>query len=335
MVCDKEKLESLWVKGKKFLGCQYPIMGGAMSWISENNLVSTISNCGAFGVIACSAMSPTQLHEQILLTQKKLVGKRFGVNLVVMHPELESLIDVCLSSGVTHITLAGGIPSKLLIKKIKDGGANVIAFAPSLSVAKKMQKLGVDALIIEGSEAGGHVGKVSTSVLAQEILPQIKDVPVFVAGGIGTGEILVNYLKMGAAGCQIGTLFACAKESIAHPNFKRKLIGAFSHDTTVSLQVDNEFPVIPVRSIKNAATKDFLGFQKSVIADCKAGKMTKKDGQLAIEKFWAGALKKAVIDGEVERGSLMAGEIVGMIKAELSVEQIIDNIVAQAVSYSA
>jgi enoyl-[acyl-carrier protein] reductase II len=308
-------------------------MGGAMSWISEHKLVSSISNAGGFGVIACSSMSPEQLENEILLTKQCIGGKEFGVNLILMHPNIDELINVCIKNKITHIILAGGIPSKDLIGKIKVNNIKAITFAPSISVAKKMVRIGIDALIIEGMEAGGHIGKVSTSVLAQEILPEITDVPVFIAGGIGTGKIIVNYLKMGASGCQIGTLFACSKESIAHPKFKQKFINASSYDTVISTQLDSNFPVIPVRSIKNNATKDFTDFQKSIIEQYNNGLVSKSEGQLAIEKFWAGSLRRAVIDGDVESGSLMAGEIVGLIKKELPVQEIIDNIVSDAESY--
>lgn len=305
-----------------------------MSWISEYRLVSSISKSGGFGVIACSSMSVEQLENEIELTKKSIDEKPFGVNIILMHPDLDRLIDVCIKNKVSHIILAGGIPTKSTIEKIKSSNAKAIAFAPSVSVAKRMLKIGIDALIIEGMEAGGHIGRVSTSVLAQEILPEIVEVPVFVAGGIGTGKIVVNYLNMGASGCQIGTLFACAKESIAHPEFKKKFINASSYDTVISAQLDSNFPVIPVRSIKNNATKEFIDFQKSTIEKYSKGEISKEEGQLAIEKFWAGSLRRAVIDGDVERGSLMAGEIVGLVKEELPVQQIIDNIITDAEIYT-
>jgi enoyl-[acyl-carrier protein] reductase II len=153
--------------------------------------------------------------------------------------------------------------------------------------------MGVDALVIEGTEAGGHIGPVSTSVLAQEILPVIKDVPVFVAGGIGRGEAMVSYLEMGASGVQLGTRFVCAKESIAHENFKKAFIHASARDAMASVQYHPDFPVIPVRAIANKASEDFTRFQKETVEKVFAGAQTKEEGQLAIEHFWAGALRKA------------------------------------------
>ena len=219
------KLDALWARGQEVLGTRYAIMCGAMSWVSERNLVAAISNAGGFGVIACGSMMPDMLDGEIAATQK-LTSKPFGVNLITMHPELEALIDVCLARKVSHVVLAGGLPKGADIKRLKEGGAKVIAFAPALALAKRMVKNGVDALVIEGAEAGGHIGPVATSVLAQEILPIIKDVPVFVAGGIGRGEAMAMYLEMGAAGVQLGTRFVCATESIAHENFKKAFIRA-------------------------------------------------------------------------------------------------------------
>lgn len=178
-----------------------------MSWVSERNLVAAISNAGGFGVIAGGSMSPDLLDAEIKGTQA-LTSRPFGVNLITMHPELDALIDVCAANRVEHVVLAGGLPSAKAIKRAKDGGAKVICFASALVLAKKLLRSGADALVIEGMEAGGHIGPVSTSVLAQEILPVLKDVPVFVAGGIGRGEAIVSYLEMGAAGVQIGTVLS-------------------------------------------------------------------------------------------------------------------------------
>src|SRR5206468_2647423 len=206
-------------------GCEVALMGGAMSWVSERHLVSAISNAGGFGVIACGAMGPDLLAAEIAGTQA-LTDKPFGVNLITMHPELDALIRVCLEAKVGHIVLAGGIPPGGAVRAVKEGGAKLIAFAPALVLAKRLIRSGADALVIEGSEAGGHIGPVSLTVLAQEILPHIREVPVFVAGGIGRGEALLAFLEMGAAGAQLGTRFAAATESIAHPRFKQAFIHA-------------------------------------------------------------------------------------------------------------
>jgi enoyl-[acyl-carrier protein] reductase II len=323
------QLDRLMARGAAFFGARYAIMGGAMSWVSERHLVSALSNAGAFGVIACGAMEPPRLAEEIAGTQA-LTSKPFGVNLITMHPRLDQLVDTCLAARVSHIVFAGGIPPGTAIKKAKDGGAKVVCFAPALALAKRLIRAGADALVIEGSEAGGHIGPVSLTVLAQEILPHIRDVPVFVAGGIGRGEAILSYLEMGAAGVQLGTRFVCARESIAHPNFKQAFIRGNARDAMPTIQLDENFPVIPVRALQNEGTKRFLEHQAATIRRFQSGELTKEAAQLDIEHFWAGALRRAVMDGDVENGSLMAGQSVGMVTQEQTAAEIIAELRDQA-----
>jgi enoyl-[acyl-carrier protein] reductase II len=198
-------------------------------------------------------------------------------------------------------------------------------------LAKRLIKMGVDALVIEGTEAGGHVGPVSLTVLAQEILPAIHDVPVFVAGGLARGDALVGYLEMGAAGGQFGTRFAAAEESIAHEKFKKAFLRAAARDAVTSPQLDERFPVIPVRSLANEGGRKFVAHQADVIRRFQGGELTREEAQLEIEHFWAGALRRAVIDGDVENGSVMAGQSVGMVTSVQPVAQIIADLVEQAV----
>jgi len=323
------RFEALQARGAAFLGTEFAIMGGAMSWVSERHLVSAISNAGGFGVIACGAMTPALLEAEIAATQA-LTDKPFGVNLITMHPQLDDLVQVCLRAKVGHVVLAGGIPPGPALRAVKDGGAKLVAFAPALVLAKRFIKSGVDALVIEGSEAGGHIGPVSLTVLAQEILPHIREVPVFVAGGLGRGEAILGYLEMGAAGAQLGTRFAASAESIAHPNFKQAFLRANARDAIPSIQLDERFPVIPVRGLVNDGTKRFLLHQAETLAKFQAGELDKTAAQLAIEHFWAGALRRAVIDGDVETGSVMAGQSVGMVTKEQSVSEIVNELVEQA-----
>ncbi|HNB26187.1 MAG TPA: nitronate monooxygenase, partial [Alphaproteobacteria bacterium] len=217
------------------------------------------------------------------------------------------------------------------IQRLKQGGAKVMCFAPAVAIAKKLVRGGADAIVIEGMEAGGHIGPVSTSVLAQEILPVITDVPVFVAGGIGRGNAMLGYLEMGAAGVQLGTRFVCATESIAHPNFKKAFIRAAARDAVPSVALDNRFPVIPVRAIVNEGVRKFMDTQRDVIARFDRGELDQKAAQLEIEHFWAGALRRAVIDGDVESGSLMAGQSVGMVTREQPTAEIIQELVEDAI----
>lgn len=327
-----KNIAQLSERGRALLGSEHAIMAGAMSWVSERNLVSAISNSGAFGVIAASSMPPELLDKEIKATQA-LAKKPFGVNLILMHPQLEQLMDVCIANKVTHVVLAGGIPRGPHVEKLKAASIKVIAFTPTNAIGKKLVKMGVDGIVIEGNEAGGHIGPVSTSVLAQEILPVLRDVPVFVAGGIGRGEAIAAYLEMGASGVQLGTRFVCASECIAHENFKNAFIKANARDAIPSVQYHPDFQVIPVRAINNKASEDFTRFQKETVEKVFGGQMGKEEGQLAIEHFWAGALRKAVIDGDVERGSLMAGQSVGMVQCIQSTQEIIDELVSQAALY--
>ncbi len=323
--------DALAARGRTFLGSDLPIMGGAMSWVSERHLVSAISNAGGFGVIACGAMSPALLEAEIAGTQA-LTARPFGVNLITMHPALDELVQVCLRARVGHVVLAGGIPPGPAVRAVKDGGAKLIAFAPALVLARRLVKSGVDALIIEGSEAGGHIGPVSLTVLAQEILPFITEIPVFVAGGLGRGEAILGYMEMGAAGAQLGTRFAASTESIAHANFKNAFIRANARDALPSVQLDENFPVIPVRGLVNEGAKKFQRHQAETIARFRAGELDKTAAQLSIEHFWAGALRRAVVDGDVETGSVMAGQSVGMVTAVQGVAEILAELKAQAVA---
>ncbi|MCB5425679.1 nitronate monooxygenase [Altererythrobacter sp. CC-YST694] len=327
------KTSALMRRGAEFLGSDYAILCGAMSWVSERNLVAAISNGGGFGVIACGAMTPELLDAEIAGT-KALTDKPFGVNLITMHPMLFDLIEVCKRHQVGHVVLAGGIPPKGSVEAIKEFGGKVLVFAPTLALAKKLLRqrdgAGADALVIEGSEAGGHIGPVATSVLAQEFLPELAaDHVVFVAGGIGTGDMIAAYLEMGASGVQLGTRFACATESIAHPDFKRAFFRANARDAVASVQIDPRLPVIPVRALKNKGTEEFTAKQREVAQKLDEGVVDMAAAQLEIEHFWAGALRRAVIDGDVESGSVMAGQSVGMVKTEEPAAQIIQTLMAE------
>ena len=324
------RLSRLMYRGTQFLGSEVAILCGAMSWVSERHLVAAMSNAGGFGLIACGAMSPELLDAEIAAT-KALTDKPFGVNLITMHPQLFDLIAVCAKHRVGHVVLAGGLPPKGSLEAIKETGAKVICFAPALALAKKLVRSGVDALVIEGMEAGGHIGPVSTSVLAQEILPELAEqLPIFVAGGIGRGEAIASYLEMGAAGVQLGTRFVCATECIAHPNFKKAFLRASAREAIASVQIDPRLPVIPVRALKNAGTEAFTAKQREVANMLDEGKVDMAQAQLEIEHYWAGALRRAVIDGDVENGSLMAGQSVGMVTKEEPVAEIIGSLMAEA-----
>ena len=322
-------LAELWRSGTELLGTETAIMGGAMTWVSERHLVAAIAEAGGFGVIACGSMTPELLAAEITAT-RALTDRPFGVNLIVMHPALAELIEVCLDLGVGHIVLAGGLPPGTAIARIKGAERKLLCFSPSLALAKRLVRSGADGLIIEGMEAGGHIGAISTAVLAQEILPFMTDVPVFIAGGIGHGEGIAAFLRMGASGVQMGTRFVCAEESIAHPRFKQAFIRAAARDAQPSVQIDPAFKVIPVRALANDGTRRFTETQLEVIGRFRRGELSQEEASLAIEHFWSGALRRAVIDGDVEEGSLMAGQSVGFVKAVQPVAAIIAELVNEA-----
>ncbi len=323
------RLDALSARGRAFLGTRHAIMAGAMTWVSERNLVAAISNAGGFGVIACGSMPPALLDAEIAAT-RALTDKPFGVNLITLHPQMDELIAVCARHKVGHVVLAGGLPSGAAIAAIKAFGAKLMCFAPTAALAKKLVRSGVDAIVIEGSEAGGHIGPVSTVVLAQEILPVVTEVPVFVAGGIGRGSAVAAFLEMGASGVQLGTRFAASTESVAHPNFKKAFFRASAREAVASVQIDPRLPVIPVRALKNAGTEAFTAKQREVAARLDRGEVDAAAAALEIEHYWAGALRRAVVDGDIETGSLMAGQSVGMVTREQPVAEIIAELVSEA-----
>jgi enoyl-[acyl-carrier protein] reductase II len=316
-------------KGSKFLGVKYPILCGAMSWISESNLVAAISNSGGFGVIAAANMPAKALADQIDKTFKK-TQNNFGVNIITITPFFDEQIDVVIEKKIKHIFLGGGIPNGKDIEKLKTSGLKVICFAPTLSLANRMIRHGVDGLVIEGNEAGGHIGPVSTSLLVQEILLKIKEIPIFVAGGIATGEMIAHYLSLGAAGCQLGTRFVVAEECIAHDNYKQIFIKAKSRDAVITAQFDPILPVIPVRAIVNEGTRQYNELQLKFLQEVKGGKIKVRDAQLKLEEFWLGSLKNAVINGDIGKGSLMAGQSVGIVKSIQPAGDIMDELITAA-----
>ena len=321
-------LEKLWGRGKGFLGVEYPILGGAMSWISESNLVSAISNAGAFGVIAGGNMPPELFNEEIDKTYSK-TDKPFGVNLISIAPNFKAHLESVVERKLPFVIFAGGLPPRDAISKAKEAGMKVLCFAPTVSIARRLIGFGVDALIIEGHEAGGHIGPVSTSVLAETILPRTGEVPVFVAGGIGSGLMMIHYLMMGASGIQLGTKFAVADESPAHDSFKNALLRATSKDALPTAQFDPRVPVIPVRALVNEGTRDFATLQLGLVAQLEREAITTKEAGMKLEEYWLGGLRKAAIEGNIETGSMMAGQSVGLVTERKPVAEIIQDMIRE------
>lgn len=322
-------LPKVWKRGTDFLGTRYAVLCGAMTWVSESNLVSAISNAGGFGVLAGGNMPPEVLAEEIEKTRAK-TSFPFGVNMITVAPNFQAHIEVVVREKVSYAIFAGSIPSGKDIERVKASGAKVLCFAPILSLAKRLIRQGVDALLIEGNEAGGHIGPVATSILAQEFLLSITEVPVFVAGGIGTGEMIAQYLSLGASGAQLGTRFVVAEECVAHPKFKEAFIRAQARDAIPTSQFDPSLPTIPVRAITNEGTREFNRLQLELLGKVKAGEISREDAAIQLEEFWVGSLRRAVVDGDIDRGSLMAGQSVAFAKKIEPVAAIIEELVRSA-----
>ena len=319
-------IEKLMERGAEFLGCRYPIMCGAMTWVSDARLVTAIGKAGGFGLLA-GGNSPVDAFEAEVQRTRELSDYPFGVNLITVAPNYKSHLQMVLNAGVDVVVFAGSIPKAKEIEQVKAAGAKVICFAATEALAYKMVMYGADALVLEGSEAGGHIGPVSLTVLLQQILFKINKVPIFVAGGIATGKMMAHMLAMGAAGVQMGTRFVMSKECTAHYKFKEQFIKAKARDAIATPAFDSRLPVIPVRALKNEGTNEFARLQLDLIQKLESSQIDREDAQYEVERFWMGALRNAVIDGDVANGSLMAGQAVGLVDEIMTIEEIMFELV--------
>lgn len=324
------QLTSLFDRGAKFLGCKYPIICGAMTWVSEPNLVAAVCNAGGFGSIA-GGNTPVEILRKQIQDTRRMTDKPFGVNLITIAPAYPDHIKLVCEEKVPYVVFAGAIPKNEEVAQVKASGAKVICFAPQMALAERMIKAGADALVIEGTEAGGHIGPVSTTVLIQEILFKYRDeIPVFVAGGIGTGELIAHLMLMGAAGVQLGTRFVTTQECRAHEDFKKAFIRAKSRDAAATTQMDPSVPVVPVRALTNNGTKDFSKLQLELIKKVAENQMNSHEAQQEIEKFWIGALRRSAVEGDVKGGSMMAGQSVGLISKIQPMSELFDDLITTA-----
>ncbi len=325
-----KKLKDLntWRKGRDFLGVKYPIISGAMTWISDSKLVKAVSDAGGFGVLAAGNM-PAELFENEI---KELLDKKanFAANLITIAPNYREHLKVASELGVKHIVFAGSFPRKNEVREAKESGAKVTCFASTESIADRMIDYGTDALILEGSEAGGHIGHVSTGVLIQQVLFNYSDIPIFVAGGIATGKMIAHLFLMGASGAQMGTIFAMSEESPAHPKFKDRFIKARSREATSTPQYDSSLPVVAVRALKNQGMENFGILQMELLKKLADNKLTRIEAQYEVENYWVGALRNAVVNGDIDKGSLMAGQSVGLVNSVRSVSEIIESLIDEA-----
>jgi enoyl-[acyl-carrier protein] reductase II len=252
------------------------------------------------------------------------------VNIITLAPVYKDQLDLVCKLACEFIVFAGGIPKKAEIAQAKESGAKVICFAPTAPLAHMLVDRGTDALILEGSEAGGHIGPVALSVLIQQILFEVDSVPIFIAGGIATGRMMAHLLMMGAAGIQMGTCFVMAEECNAHPKFKEVFKRAKAKDATATPQFDSRLPVIPVRALKNEGTIEFGKLQLELLNKLDNQIIDRAEAQFEVERFWVGALKDAAVDGDIVKGSLMAGQSVGLVSEIKSLKGIIDEMVENA-----
>ena len=322
-------IDRFFDRGRKFLDCRYPIMCGAMTWVSDPKLVTAVGNAGGFGLLA-GGNAPLEVLEEQIIETTQLSKNPFGVNLITLAPVYKDQLDLVCRMNCRFIVFAGGIPKQKEMEQAKESGAKVICFAPTALLAHKLIERGADALMLEGSEAGGHIGPVALSVLIQQILFEVEDVPIFIAGGIATGRMMGHLLMMGAAGIQMGTRFVMAEECNAHENFKKVFERARARDAMATPQFDSRLPVIPVRALKNEGTIEFGKLQLELLYKLDNHLMEREEAQFEVERFWVGALRDAVIDGDVQRGSLMAGQSVGLVDKVQPLQEIITEMVAEA-----
>ena len=323
-------VQPLLKRGSEFLGVRYPIICGAMTWVSEPKLVSAVANAGAFGCLA-GGNAPTDVLRAQIAEMKERTDKPFAVNLITIAPAYHAHLEMLAEVKVPYIIFAGSFPREKEIEAAKATGAKVLCFASTISIAERMIRFGADAIILEGSEAGGHIGHVSTTVLVQQVLYRFCDqIPIFVAGGIGTGKMMAHMLLMGAAGVQLGTRFVMTEESNVHPAFKEAFIHANARDAISTPQYDSKLPVVAVRALRNRGTAEFGALQLRLLKELEAGNIHRQEAQEEVEKFWIGALRRAAVEGDVEMGSLMAGQSVGLVDKVITIRELLDELLRDA-----
>lgn len=314
-------------KGRAFLGVQYPFICGAMTWVSDPRLVSAVANAGGFACLA-GGNAPVEVLAAQIEETRRLTDKPFGVNLIPMAPVYPDHLALVRDLACPYIVYAG-LPRRKELAFVQENGAKTMCFAATETTGKRMLDNGADALIIEGMEAGGHVGQVSLAILIQQVLFKDPEIPVFAGGGIVTGRMCAHMFLMGAAGVQFGTRFAVSEESSAHPKLKEAYIKANARDAVSTPQVDRRLPVIPVRAVRNKATEDFSRLQVRLLDDMAQGRITRTQAQHKLEGFWENRLRDAVVDGDVSYGSMMAGQSVGLVNSILPVKEIINALIAE------
>ncbi|WP_022820203.1 nitronate monooxygenase [Fusobacterium russii] len=289
----------------ELLGIKYPIFQGAMAWISNGELAGAVSKDGGLGIIAGAGMEPNLLRENIKKA-KQITDNPIGVNLMLLRPDVAEQVDVCIEEGVKVITTGAGNPGPF-VEKLKSAGVKIIPVIPTVKLAERMEKLGVDAVIVEGTESGGHIGSLTTMALLPQIVNAVK-IPVIAAGGIASGKQFLAALSMGAEAVQCGTIFLTAKECLIHQNYKNAILKARDRSTVTT----GNFTGHPVRVIENKLAKEMLDLER------------KGASKEEIEELGKGSLKLAAVDGDAENGSIMSGQVAAMVNEERTTKEILE-----------
>lgn len=294
----------------KILGIEYPVIQGGMAWVAEANLAAAVSNAGGLGVIG-AANAPAEWVREQIRAAKKLTEQPFGVNIMLMSPYAEEIAKVVAEEGVKVVTTGAGSPEKYM-KMWKEKEIKVIPVVASVALAKRMERCGADALIAEGCEAGGHIGENTTMVLVPQIVDAV-NIPVIAAGGIVDGRGMAAAFLLGAKGVQMGTHFVTTTECMVHENYKKAILKAKDIDSRVTGRSTGH----PVRALRNQMTKKYLELEK------------KGAGFEELELLTLGSLRKAVVEGDVVNGSVMAGQSAAMVKEECSCKELIEKLVKE------
>ena len=302
----------------KELGLKYPIFQGGMAWVADGKLAAAVSNAGGLGIIG-SGNAPGNVVADEIESAKSLTKKPFGVNVMLLSPYADEVVNVILANkdSVAVVTTGAGNPAKY-IEKLKDAGIKVIPVVGSVALARMMERVGVDAVVAEGMESGGHIGKLTTMALVPQVVDAVK-IPVIAAGGIGDGRGMAAAFMLGAEGVQMGTRFLVATESKIHPNYKKAVLRAKDASTLVT----GEYAGHPSRVLKNKMAKTYIGLEKEEA-------LKPHPDYDKLEELGTGSLRRAVIEGDVETGSFMAGEIAGMVKKEQPAAEILAEVYSQA-----
>lgn len=295
----------------ELLGIEYPVIQGGMAWVAEANLAAAVSNAGGLGLIAAAAAPAQWVREQIRKA-RELTDRPFGVNVMLMSPEADQVAKVIVEEGVSIVTTGAGSPEKYM-EAWKAAGVKVIPVVASAALAKRMERCGAAAVVAEGTEAGGHIGELTTMTLVPQVADAVQ-IPVIAAGGIADGRGMAAAFMLGAKGIQAGTVFAASRESVIHENYKKSILKAKDIDTRVTGRSTGH----PIRVLRNDMARKYLDLEKSGAAFEE------------LEALTLGSLRKAVVDGDVKNGSLMAGQSAGLVKESLSCRELILRMTEQA-----